>query len=434
MPRLRSGRAEAPDTSVEASRNFLESVLADYRPRDFAVRFWNGSTWEADTEPPRFTLVLKHPGALRAMFWPPNELSVAEAYLHDDYDIEGDIEACLPVADYLLIDRPSGARARLKAANSLVSLPPSRGTRPGRGPARLRGGRHSLERARRAVSYHYDLGNEFYALFQDRRMLYSCAYFRSEADSIDLAQEQKLAHICRKLRLRPGERLLDIGCGWGALTIYAAAQHGVEVLGVTLSEPQARLARERVEAAGLAERVQIEVRDYREVDAPGGFDKLVSIGMFEHIAREALPAYFETCFRLLKPGGVFLNHGIGEPPDVARRRGGSFTMAYVFPDCDLVPISASLGAAEAAGFEVRDVESLREHYVLTARAWRRRLEAAYYQALELVDEATYRTWRLAMAGCAYGFATHRLNVWQSLLGKPERGRSGLPLTREDWYA
>jgi cyclopropane-fatty-acyl-phospholipid synthase len=431
---LRSRRAEARDAAVEASQNFLNSLFAGYRPRDFAVRFWNGSTWEADTEPPRFTLVLKHPGTLRAMFWPPNELSVAEAYLNDDYDIEGDIEACLPVADYLLIDRPSRPMARLKEANSLVQLPTSPRTRPGRGPARLRGGRRSLERARRAISYHYDLGNEFYALFQDRRMLYSCAYFRSEDDSIDLAQERKLEHICRKLRLRPGERLLDIGCGWGALAMYAAAQYGVEVLGITLSEPQARLARERVEAAGLAERVRIEVRDYREVDDSGGFDKLVSIGMFEHVARDALPAYFETCFRLLTPGGVFLNHGIGEPPNVPRRRGGSFTMAYVFPDCDLVPISTSLGAAEAAGFEVRDVESLREHYVLTARAWRRRLEAAHDRALELVDEATYRTWRLAMAGCAHGFATHRLNVWQSLLGKPQRGRSGLPLTREDWYA
>ena len=398
------------------------------------MRFWDGSTWEADTEPPRFTLVLNHPGALRAMFWPPNELSVAEAYLHDDYDIEGDIEACLPVADHLLIDGPSGPGARLRAANSLVSLPGNRRTRPGRGPARLRGGRHSLERARSAISYHYDLGNEFYALFQDRRMLYSCAYFRSEDDSIDLAQEQKLEHICRKLRLKPGERVLDIGCGWGALAMYAADRYGVEVLGVTLSEPQARLAGERVEAAGLADRVRIEVRDYREVDEVEGFDKLVSIGMFEHVAREALPAYFETCMRLLKPGGVFLNHGIGEPPNVAQRRGGSFTMAYVFPDCELVPISTSLAAAEGAGFEVRDVESLREHYVLTARAWRRRLEAARDEALELVDEVTYRTWRLAMAGCAYGFATHRLNVWQSLLGKPERGRSGLPLTREDWYA
>lgn len=418
---------------MEASRSFLESVFADYRPRDFAVRFWDGSTWEADTEP-RFTLVLKHPGALRSMFWPPNELSVAEAYLHDDYDIEGDIEACLPVADYLLIDRPSGPRDRLKAVNRLVSLPGGRRTGRGREPARLRGGRHSLERARRAVSYHYDLGDEFYALFQDRRMLYSCAYFRSEDDSIDVAQEQKLEHICRKLRLEPGERLLDIGCGWGALAMYAAEQYGARVLGITLSEPQARLATQRVQAAGLAERVQIAVRDFREVDEPGGFDKVVSIGMFEHIARDALPTYFETCFHLLKTGGVFLNHGIGEPPNVARRRGGSFTMAYVFPDCDLVPISVSLGAAEAAGFEVRDVESLREHYVLTARAWRLRLEAAHDQALELVDEPTYRTWRLGMAGCAYGFATHRLNVWQSLLGKPERGRSGLPLTREDWYA
>ena len=179
---------------------------------------------------------------------------------------------------------------------------------------------------------------------------------------------------------------------------------------------------------------RIEVRDYREVVDPEGFDKLVSIGMFEHVAREVLPGYFETCFRLLKPGGVFLNHGIGEPPNVALRRGGSFTMAYVFPDCDLVPISTSLAAAEGAGFEVRDVESLREHYVLTARAWRRRLEAARDQAVELVDEATYRTWRLAMAGSRLRIRDGPAERLAVVARKPERGRSGLPLTREDWYA
>ena len=292
----------------------------------------------------------------------------------------------------------------------------------------------SKEHDARSIAHHYDVSNDFYALFLDPLMVYTCAYYRDSDGKLEQAQEDKLDLVCRKLRLKPGERVLDIGCGWGALAMYAAARYGVEVLGVTLSEPQARLAGERIEAAGLADRVRIEVRDYREVVDPEGFDKLVSIGMFEHVAREALPGYFETCFRLLRPGGVFLNHGIGEPPKVAERRGGSFTMAYVFPDCDLVPISTSLAAAEGAGFEVRDVESLREHYVLTARAWKRQLEAARDQALELVDEPTYRTWRLAMAGCAYGFATHRLNVWQSLLGKPERGRSGLPLTREDWYA
>ena len=409
-------------------------MLADYRPRDFAVRFWDGSTWDADKEPTRFTLALKHPGALRSMFWPPNELSVAEAYLRDDYDIEGDIEACFPVADYLLIDRPSGPRARLKAASSLVSLPTGRPTGPGRGPARLRGGRNSLERARRAVSYHYDLGNEFYALFQDRRMLYSCAYFRSENDSIDLAQEQKLEHICRKLRLQPGRaaarRRLWLGgtidVRSGALRGRGARHHPQRAAGSSgdgarrgrrargpCADRRSRLSRGRRSGWLRQDRLDRNVRAHRE-------------------GRSA--AYFESCFRLLKPGGVFLNHGIGEPPNVARRRGGSFTMAYVFPDCDLVPISVCLGAAEAAGFEVRDVESLREHYALTARAWRRRLEATYQQALELVDEATYRTWRLGMAGCAYGFETHRLNLWQSLLGKPERGRGGLPLTREDWYA
>jgi len=425
------------ERAAAVTLSVLEDVFGGYRPRDFAVRLWDDTTWEPDAgQEARFTLVLRHPGSLRAMFWPPDrlQLALAEAYLHDDFDVEGDLGAVFPLVDHLLVERTFGKAEQVRLARRLRSLPASRNPRAGRGPARLAGARHSLERDLQAAVYHYDLPLEFYALFLDRRMVYTCAYFGSEDDSLDTAQERKLDYICRKLRLQPGERLLDVGCGFGGLVLHAAERYGVEALGVTLSRVQADYANARIAEAGLADRVRVEVRDYREVDEPEGFDKLVSIGMFEHVAETHLPAYFDTCWALLRPGGVFLAHAIAEPLTIERRRGGSFTMAYIFPDCELVPISTTLRAAESAGFEVRDVESLREHYALTVPHWRERIEARQEEARRLTDDVTYRVWRLGMAGFTYGQERGRLNVYQSLLAKCDRGRSGLPLTRADWYA
>ena len=265
-------------------------------------------------------------------------------------------------------------------------------------------------------------------------MTYSCAYFNNPEDSLDLAQEQKLEFICRKLRLRPGQRLLDIGCGWGGLVIYAAKNFGVEATGITLSKPQADLANARIAEAGMSDRCRVLVRDYREMDQPASFDALASVGMFEHVGAKRLPAYFTQAWQLLKPGGVFLNHGIairaGEKPPPAK----SFSNVYVFPDGELTPISTSLRAAEEAGFEVRDVESLRTHYAMTLRHWVRRLEAQHNLALQYVDEPTYRVWRLFMAGSAHDFEAGRTNVYQALLYRPDaNGHSNLPLTRADWY-
>jgi cyclopropane-fatty-acyl-phospholipid synthase len=266
-------------------------------------------------------------------------------------------------------------------------------------------------------------------------MVYSCAYFHSPEDDLNLAQQQKLEHICRKLRLRPGQRLLDIGCGWGGLVIYAAQHYQVDATGISLSQPQADLANHRIKVAGLSSACRVQVRDYREVEAPNDFDALVSVGMFEHVGAAMLPGYFSLAHRLLRPGGVFLNHGIacrtGEevPPNKS-----TFSQAYVFPDGELEPINVSLRAAEENHFEVRDVESLREHYALTLRHWVKRLEAHHEQALAFVEEPTYRTWRLYMSASADLFTSGRANVYQTLLAKPdERGQSGLPLTRQDWY-
>jgi cyclopropane-fatty-acyl-phospholipid synthase len=430
--------ALVPGSAEERTLACLRELLGGYRPRDFAVRLWDGTIWEPDAgQEARFTLVLRHPGALRALLWPPNQLTMAEAYLYDDIDVEGDIEAVFRLADYLLLERRFRPAERLRIAARLLALPRGRAARVGRRPPELRGRKFSLARDRQAVTYHYDLSNDFFALYLDRRMVYTCAYFASEDDDLDAAQERKLDLVCRKLRLRPGERLLDIGCGWGGLLVHAAERYGVEAVGVTLSRPQAELARERIAAAGLAGRARAEVRDYRELDDPEGFDKVVSICMFEQVGEELLPGFFGQARRLLRPGGVFLNQGIAAHHDLHERmgrRGTSFMSRYVFPDGDVVPIATALRAAEQVGFEVRDVESLREHYVLTLGHWVRRLEARHEEARRLTDEVAYRIWRLYMAGARYSFRRNRLNLYQILLAKPDQGRSGLPLHRGDWYA
>ncbi len=427
-----SKQAQA-DAAARVTLRLLKDLLDEEATQTLSVRLWDGTAWPDDAPRP-VTIVLKHPGALRAMLLPGTEVGLAEAYLYDDFDIEGDIESLFVVADKLANAMGDWGK-KVRAARDLLRLPSRDGRRvSGRGPARLRGKRHSIERDRQAISYHYDVSNDFYALWLDRRMVYSCAYFHSPEDDLDTAQERKLDYICRKLRLRPGQRLLDIGCGWGGLVIYAAQHYGVDATGITLSQPQAELANERIEAAGLSDRCRVLVRDYRELDEPEAYDVLVSVGMFEHVGEALLPTYFAQAYRLLRPGGVFLNHGIAKRMTDPPPKGPTFTDTYVFPDGELVPISTTLRAAEESGFEVRDVESLREHYALTLRHWVRRLEAHHDEALQYVDEPTYRVWRLFMSGSAHGFTVGRLNVYQSLLVRQdEAGRSGLPLTRADWY-
>lgn len=426
------GQTLGADKAARLTRRILTELFGSEGRPEVGVRLWDGTPWPDDT-PRAATIVLKHPGALRSMFLPATELNLAEAYLYDDFDIEGQIEAVFDLAEMLNRDGP-GLLEKLGLARDLLRLPSGPKREHGRrGRAKLGGERHSIERDRQAVRYHYDVSNDFYALWLDQRMVYSCAYFASPDEDLDTAQERKLDYLCRKLRLQPGQRLLDVGCGWGGLVIHAARHYGVDATGITLSQPQADLANERIAAAGLADRARVQVRDYREVDEPGGYDALVSVGMFEHVGAALLPTYFEQAWRLLKPQGVFLNHGIAAAFGQRPER-GDFSNTYVFPDGELVPISTTLQAAEAARFEVRDVESLREHYALTLRHWVRRLEARHDEALQYVDEPTYRVWRLFMSGSAHGFDHGRLNVYQSLLVRQdEQGRSGLPLTRADWY-
>ena len=408
----------------------LETLLADYPRRDFQVRLWDGTTWGMEKQP-RFTLVLKHAGALRAMVLSPSELKLGEAYIYDDFDIEGDIEATFELADYLL-EQQRSLGTKFELAKRLQKLPAN--DRPHIGPhsIKLWGSVHSKDRDRQAVTYHYDVPAEFYALWLDQRMVYSCAYFATPEEDLDSAQQRKLDYICKKLRLRRGERLLDIGCGWGGLIMHAAAHYGVEAVGITMSVPQGELARQRLRVSGLSDRCRVEVSDYRDIDHDQQYDKIVSVGMFEHVGEAFLPEYFNRAYELLRPGGVFMNHGIAYSATY-RRRGPSFTDRYVFPDSEMVPINTTLRAAELSGFEVRDLESLREHYAITLHNWVQRLEAHAEEARRITDDTTYRIWRLYMAGAAHGFRSGRLNVYQTLLAKPLHGQSGLPLTREDWY-
>ncbi len=420
----------------ERTLGILERVFAEYAGREFAVRLWDGAIWpDGGGSSPAFTLVLNHPGSLRKMFLPPSDLNLGEAYIYGDFDVEGDLIAAISMAEHLQ-SLDIGVGDKLALARQLRALPDDDAApREGRQAARVSGARHSRKRDRQAISYHYDVSNDFYALWQDKRMVYSCAYFADPGEDIDAAQERKLDYTCRKLRLQPGERLLDVGCGWGGLVIHAAKRYGVEALGITLSQAQVDLARERIAEAGLADRCRVAYMDYREVAPEQPFDKLVSVGMFEHVGEAKMRVYFKQARDLLRPLGLFLNHAIARPgwlPSSKDR--DTFSNRFVFPDSELVPVSLSSRVAEETGFEVRDVESLREHYALTLRCWVRRLESRHDQALRHVDEATYRVWRLFMSGSAHGFESGRLNVYQTLLVKPgPGGESGLPLTREDLY-
>lgn len=424
----------ASDADAAQSIRLL-SALTEGFAGNFIVRLWTGETWQPGTGPTPFALVLKHPGALRAMFWPFDNMGVGEAYVFDDYDIEGDVFAFTGLLRHLVKLKASRTLwSKLKLLRGLTKLP--RRCNP-RDPAKIGRpvkGDHSPANDREAISFAYDLPGDFYKLWLDERMLYTCAYFVDPNESLETAQLRKIDFICRKLRLKPGEKFVDFGCGWGALAIHAAKHYGAQVTGVTLAGEQAKWCERAIDAAGVRDRVKIVYCDYRDFKAPAEFDKASSVGMGEHIGGANLPVFFNKVFETLRPGGCYLHHGIHLRPHTPFPAWTAFARKYVFPNGELHSILPLQDAATGAGFEVRDLENIRESYTLTLEHWVKRLEANHDAVVNLVGEASYRVFRIYMAGATLGFKAGVYSLNQLLLSKPNEGSAELPLSRADWYA
>ena len=443
--RRQSTGTAGPGLSVGAAADvlsILQTAVGGSLP--IRVRCWDGST--AGDPAAGATVVFTRKRALRRLLWAPNELGLVRAYVSGDVDLEGDIFALLDLQD--VIHRVAhhqriglDVRTRLDAAVTAarlgaVGLPPRP---PAEEVRRRRGGLHTKGRDAAAVSHHYDVGNDFYRLVLGPSMVYSCAYWAQapRADyTLEDAQRDKCELVCTKLGLRPGMRLLDVGCGWGTLAIHAASRHGVSVVAVTLSQEQATLARERVDAEGLADRVEIRLQDYRDVD-DGPFDAISSVGMSEHVGLAQLTTYTQNLMNLLRPGGRLLNHAIASVrtlPPVTKAKPG-FIDRYIFPDGEVHPLSSTLDALEQVGFEVRDVEALREHYGLTLRAWVDNLRGSWPRAVSLVGQPRARTWLLYLAACALAFEHGNITIHQVLaVRQGDHATSGLPLTRGEWLS
>jgi cyclopropane-fatty-acyl-phospholipid synthase len=418
-------------SNIRSAIGFFEELFRGCNTPNIAVRFWDGSVWRLRSDQRTdATLILRHPESLNRMLRWPVQLAIGEAYIYDDIDVLGSLDLLLPLADHLM-ERRWTLKDWLRCGTATLLQ-----RRVDRVPEETRslvlhGRRHDKLRDKAAVRFHYDVPVDFYRLWLDSRLMYSCGYYRNDDDGLEQAQTQQLEYLCRKLRLKQGDRVLDIGCGWGGFALYAAQEHGALVHGVTLSRRQAEVANQRISSSGLSRRCRIEVRDFRDVHGERMYDKIVSIGMVEHIGNHRLGSYYERAMELLSPGGVFLTQGIGARDGQPAL--GPFANRYVFPDAELPPIQEIVRAAERSGFEVRDVEVLREHHALTLDAWSRRLEERQQEAVRVVGEVTYRVWRAYMAMAGYLFRRGRLSLYQTLCVKAEDGCARLPLNREDWY-
>ncbi len=428
-------------TAAEHLRPLVELLIGGETP--LSIRFWDGSALGPAASPA--IIGVRSPRALRRLLWSPNELGLARGYVAGDIDIDGDVYAPFRLHRLLVAeDRPRQLAPRLRIGASLLKAAAAVGAlgRPLPPPpeeARLHGRLHSRERDAAAISHHYDVSSDFYRLVLGETMTYSCAYFahglpadpRARRRALDEAQAAKYDLICRKLGLRPGMRLLDVGCGWGGMVMHAAREYGVDAVGITLSRDQVDRARERVADAALGDRVEIRLQDYREI-ADGPFDAISSIGMFEHVGLDRMGEYCAALHRLLRPDGRLLNHGICRPHGTSGLGRRSFAGRYVFPDGELHEVGIVAMKMQDAGFEVRDVESLREHYALTLRCWVANLEESWDDALKLVSPGRARVWRLYMAGSAANFEAGRMSVHQVLGVKMAAGgASGMPLRRDD---
>ena len=439
--------ADRDRRDVQRVTAFLTRLFPD--PRPFDIRLWEGSVIAGAGRPADggITIVVNNHGAVRRMFRLPVELRLGEAFLHHDFDLEGDVAEAGPALER---SRTAAATPQelLALARMRAGLPRGRRRKRarknvlGEGPAELQAREWSSDWDREGISYHYDAGNDFYELFLDRRMVYTCAYYPTGRETLEEAQEAKLELVCRKLRLSEGQTVLDVGCGWGAFAIYAASKYGVRVTAVTLSREQQEWGVRRVAEAGLNDRVEIRFADYREVK-DGPFDVVAAIGILEHIGPKRLDEYFKTIHGLIRPGGLFMNHSIAVRPagrtwlrqaiEPLLVGGDNFRKRYIFPSGGLVSISAANEAAQQAGFEVRDVENLREHYVRTLHHWVERLEDRREDAIRIGGLGMYRLWRLYMGIAAWQFEIGDLHLGQTLLRRSDGRPSNLPPTRADLY-
>ncbi|GAA2651332.1 SAM-dependent methyltransferase [Paractinoplanes durhamensis] len=430
-------------TTATKLAELLEAVLQV--PIPVRIRAWDGSTAGPADAP---TLIIRTKRAMRRILWQPNELGLARAFIAGEIDLEGDLYDALNRLAGLLWKSPDIKDLPFHTvAGDLLRLGVL-GTQPKPPPEEMQvtGSRHSKLRDRQAVSQHYDVGNDFYRIVLGESMVYSCAYWASDEPGYRLAdapgyrladaQRDKLDLICRKLDLKPGMRLLDVGCGWGSLAVHAARNYGVQVLGITLSTEQAEYARKQVAEAGLTDQVEIRIQDYRDLD-DGPFDAISSVGMAEHVGTGPYRAYAEILHAQLKPGGRLLNHQISRlhlPPKAAHQQ-RSFIDAYVFPDGELAPVGTTVTLLEEAGFEVRDVHALREHYATTLRAWVANLESDWSTAVRLTSPGRARVWRLYMAASALAFERGHIGINQVLAVKTHRnGDSEMPATRAGFAA
>lgn len=419
------------------ARDILHRLFAGF-PHGMSIRLWTGDLLHIGEGPARFTMQLRRPGILSDVVLGGGVIALAESYFNSEIELAGDIYSVLGIKDHLesRLDLRDQLALFFRALQLKLKLKRHSGTAPSdQVPAHEPVRHHRRSENRSAVAFHYDVSNDFYKLWLDERMVYSCAYFESPGDTLEQAQINKLDLICRKLRLQPRDRMLDIGCGWGALVMHAAQHYGVKAHGITVSRRQFELARHRIDEAGLGARASVALADYRDLPGEGCFDKIASVGMFEHVGLKNLPLYFSVVHRLLAPRGLFLNHGISHDEEGWRQEDLSsrFINRFVFPDGQLDRISSVLRHTEAQRFEIWDVENLRPHYGMTLRHWVSRLEDRHREALDHVNETIYRIWRIYMAACALEFESGHVGVYQVLASKQGDTAVPLPLTRRDLY-
>ncbi|MGD0447545.1 MAG: cyclopropane-fatty-acyl-phospholipid synthase family protein [Candidatus Dormibacteria bacterium] len=418
-----------PSASVDtgAARRLFSVLTAVWDTDRWRLELWDGSS-AGEAETPEFILRFRSRRGLDRLVGDLPDRGFGRAYAEGSLEVEG-LYAFLARVNDLSMSRMARLFPRiLTTALALGARPDPRRIRV---EAHLRGRLHSRVRDSDAIRHHYDQPPEFYRLFLGRTLTYSCAYFETPDTDLDSAQEAKLEMVCRKLRLRPEERFLDIGCGWGSLVIHAAQHWGVRALGITASPRQAEWAAEQVRTLGLEGKAEIRLADYRD-GLDGEFDAIASVGMVEHVGRRAMAGYCEAVHGLLRPEGRALIHGITNRP--GKSGIGAFLNSFVFPDGELQEVGSMVTALQASGLEVRDVESLREHYALTLRNWVERLEAGWDDAVALVGLPRARVWDLYMSGSRVGFEQGSIGIHQLLaVRQGGRGESGLPLTRADWY-